>query len=79
MYSNIRVHFISPAGIFLSQSDQRSLSKATPIPRELSVLTLKYNVLSHDKKQNQVKRKKNVAIKIPYKCKMQGSGRDVYI
>lgn len=37
---------------FPLQSDQRLLNKATQIPRELSVLSLKYNVLSQDQKQN---------------------------
>lgn len=37
---------------FPLQADQRLLNKATQIPRELSVLSLKYNVLSQDQKQN---------------------------
>lgn len=49
MYSNICTNFLSPAGNFPLQSDQRSLNKATPIPGELPVLSLKH-VLSHDKK-----------------------------
>jgi hypothetical protein len=50
MYSNICTHFRSPAGIFPLQSDQRSLNRATPLPRELPVLSLKENVLFYDKK-----------------------------